>query len=201
MRFLLSVVLIGLTLAACQTNTNQTLPTVQSLPTLASPEATSTPDAAQPTIAPTRNLVRPTLPPTWTTVPTNTDEPTPTEIIPTPTFFNPPVATPVGCGTFQVDFQNSVEKFPIGTPPTVVWVGAGGAVRYRLKLVETLGFGDASRVISEDIYIAETFYTFPADVFEENVIYGWEVYPIDERGDQMCFAVGGVLQAFKPLGQ
>lgn len=193
-RMLLVLSLVGImVLAACNTQPNA-LPTVQSFPTEAPPTATFTPAPDQPTATATRSLARPTLPPTWTPVPTETASPTPTEVFPTATFFNPPPTLPAGCASFVVDFASNTTAFPAGTAPTVRWIAAEGAVRYRLKLVEV----PSNRVIAEDIYIAETSYQFPADFFEAGKLYGWEVYPINERGDQMCFQVGEALQPYRP---
>lgn len=176
-------------LAACSTQP-------QELPTLI-PEPTTVPTTevpaqsveVTPNATPTSPLVRPTLPPTWTPPPSETPLPTETETLPaTPTFFQPTAALPEGCNTFQIDFERSAREFRLGTAPTVSWVAVPESVRYRVSLRTISGV-----VIQDDIYIAETQYTFPADLFEQGVQYGWEVYPINSLGEQMCFQRGGEL--------
>lgn len=179
-----------LALAACQPQ-QQTLPTLESLPTAIPTTAVPTVDA---TIAPTVPRARPTLPPTFTPTATETETATPTPTLAiTPTFFNPPVELPPGCETFLVDDASRSIRFNLGESPTVSWAAATGAIRYRLTLAELTG-----RILTDTIYIAETTYTFPGELFEQGRFYGWDVYPINEAGDQMCFIQGGELTPIVP---
>jgi hypothetical protein len=191
-RFLMGGFFI-LALAACQPQQQPTatptavVPTVT--PTVAG-EATATPTPAAP-------VARNTLPPPFTPTQSEPATPTVTETPPvTATFFDPVVTLPAGCETFLVSDASRSIRFNLGESPTVSWSGAAGAVRYRLKLVETTG-----RILDENIYIAETSYTFPAELFGRGRFYGWEVYPINEAGDQMCFIQGGELTPVVQPGQ
>jgi hypothetical protein len=189
--------LVVVVLAACNPQAPQELPTIipenTAIPTTEIPaqSAEVTPTA---TVTPPR--ARPTLPPTWTPLPSETPLPTETETpLPTPTFFQPTAALPEGCNVFQIDFERSSRDFRIGTAPTVYWVIVPEAVRYRVTLRTFQGV-----IIKDDIYLAETQYTFAADLFEQGVQYGWEVYPINALGDQMCFQRGGELYPVIRLG-
>lgn len=163
------------------------------LPTLApAPEELVLPT---PTIAPSatpteRLLVRPTLPPTFT--PTDTETPLPTET-PTETF-TPVIAvyTPdPSCNNFRVLTETSMTSFPLGTAPRVEWTPVAGAERYWIIIAN-----DAGITLRNDIYVAETSYTFPADLFEAGRIYGWTVAPINNAGIQMCLEIGLELIPF-----
>ncbi len=190
-------VVIVIAVVACNPQAPQELPTIV-------PENTTVPPTEVPAqsveVTPTASVTpprtRPTLPPTWTPVPSETPLPTETETPPpTPTFFAPTAALPEGCNVFQIDFERSATDFRIGTAPTVSWVAVPEAVRYRVSLKTLRG-----TTIKDDIFIAETQYTFAAELFEQGVQYGWEVYPINTLGDQMCFQRGGELYPVLRLG-
>jgi len=96
---------------------------------------------------------------------------------------------PAGCKTFDIIYAESTNKFQVRTAPKIAWVPVEGAVRYHIEL------GDVNaKMIKDDIYVAETTYTFDPDLFRaESSLYTWSVYPINQAGDQMCFAVGGEM--------
>jgi hypothetical protein len=89
---------------------------------------------------------------------------------------------------FDVVYEQSTVSFELGTSPRAVWTPINGAQLYRLALRMSNGF-----VVNENIYVAENSYNFPPDLFVEGQSYGWDVYPINNAGDQMCFAVGAEL--------
>lgn len=181
-----------LLLAAC--NQQESLPTL--VPTEPPPEPTATPpeveatEASEPPTAVNTPVprTRPTLPPTFTPTPSETPTLTPTEVIPTATFFNPPPTLPEGCSGFNVIFEQTDVEFPLGGSPTVSWTTVSGAPTYWVILESSSG-----RVLKDDIFIAETSYTFAADLFERGQLYGWKVLPLDAEGVQMCFQRGGEL--------
>lgn len=152
------------------------------------PTATTAPSAT-----PTeRLLVRPTLPPTFT--PTDTETPAPTET-PTETY-TPVIAvyTPdPSCANFRVRTDTSTTTFPLGSAPRVEWTPMVGAERYWIIIADDRGI-----TLRNDIYVAETSYTFSADLFEAGRVYGWTVAPINNAGVQMCLEIGLELI---PIGQ
>ncbi len=192
MRKPLIIIGIVLFLSACSTGQDASLPTLAGVEVV--PDVTVTTevqtDVVVPTDAPTATqLRRPTLPPPILTVtPTPTETPTVTPIAATPI---PAlvVSTPnADCNFFDVVYEESSIEFELGTSPKASWTAVNGAQLYRLALRQSSGF-----VINDNIYIAETTYTFPSDLFFEGFTYGWDVYPINNAGDQMCFAVGSEL--------
>lgn len=179
------LLLFSLLASAC--TQEETLPTL--IPTAVPPTEEMPPTAESavesvPTATATQR-VRPTFPPTFTPTPAPTDTPTATQVFPSPTLFIQYATPNPACNTFDTIFEQSDYEFAVGVSPRATWRAVEGAQLYRLILKESNG-----RVINDQIYLAETTYTFPADLFEVGRSYGWEVYPINAQGDQMCFAVG-----------
>jgi hypothetical protein len=188
MRYTFALAVFAVTLLAACNNT-PALPTVA--PTLAvttAPQVTATAVATEgPTATNTRGARE--LPPTWTPTPPATETPAPTVVIPSQTPFVPSAEIPAACNTFDIVFAESTQKFQIGTAPKVTWTPVTGAVRYRVSVSDVNG-----RVVKDDIFIAETTYTFDPSLFStDSTIYAWSVYPINQAGDQMCFEVGGEM--------
>lgn len=190
LRWALMVVMIGV-LVGCGAQPTEELPTVVPLDSSPTVEGELTPvDVAPVGDASATPLRRPTLPP-----PMATETPTPTATT-TSTATPAPSATPVfvfatpnpDCVAFDVVYEQSTVSFEIGASPRAVWTPINGAQLYRLALRMSNGF-----VVNENIYVAETTYSFPPDLFVEGQTYGWDVYPINSAGDQMCFAVGAEL--------
>ncbi len=163
-----------------------TPPTVEATPTDAAP--------AEPTATSTPVRTRPTLPPTFTPTPTPTEEPTPTRVFPTATPFVSAATPDPNCALFTVNFTDSTTQFTVGEAPRIAWNGIPGAELYRI-IIRT----ENERVVTDQIYIAETRYDLPPNLFTAGVAYGWEVYPINARNDQMCFAIGSILIPTAPL--
>ncbi|MBI5669769.1 MAG: hypothetical protein HZC41_17365 [Chloroflexi bacterium] len=173
-------------LAGCGQQSDAPLPTL--MPTALPAEAATA--TTIPTQAPTSTpLVRATLPPTWTPSPASAQE-QPTE---TPLTANQEVNIPAekptleACGPFREDRSRYNPQFVAGTDVMVAWVPATGAPSYRVNVVDESGeefFAD---------YTADSTYTFKADLFERGKRYGWNVYPMDALGQQMCISVGGEL--------
>lgn len=195
-----------LLLAACTSSDGDALPTSASLPTAQSTDEPVVEEDATPTaevMLATAESLRPTLPPTFTptaegdsqevedtedTSASQLDDPTRT---PSSETSNPPPATSgerPACVDFEVDLQDSTSTFALGTQPVAAWISIAGAESYFLELSNQSGF-----VILTDVYIAETTYTFDADLFEDGQAYGWSVYPLDANGDQMCFTRGSEM--------
>ena len=195
--FVMVYTLLGISLTACGGN-QESLPTLVPVENeMASPtpemllEASLTPTiqaSDTPTFAP-----RATLPPTWTPTATWTPTETPTVFVPTSTPFVPRNTLPASCGQFDVVFADSTIEFPIGSTPRIAWVGIEGAELYRVILTGPRG------IVNDQIYLSETSYSFDASLFRVGDIYGWEVYPIDAAGIQMCFSVGMELIPRQPL--
>lgn len=188
MRYTFAFAVFAVTLLAACNNT-PTLPTIA--PTLA---ATTAPTVAATTAAPdvptaTNTRGARELPPTWTFTPEPSNTPEPTIVIPTQTPFVPAAEIPAACNTFDIVFAESTQTFQIGTSPKATWTPVTGAVRYRVEVADVNG-----RVVKDDIFVAETTYTFDPTLFStDSTIYTWSVYPINQAGDQMCFEVGGEM--------
>lgn len=173
-------------MTACATQ--QAAPTnVPPLPTeTATVEETATP---LPTAAP-----RSTLPPTWTPESdafTATPEPSNTPVpTPTPNPQSAPISAPVSedtCTNFGPDLDRTPRTYRAGTDITVYWTPVEGAAYYYIALTD-----ETATVVRED-YVAETTYVFTADLFESGKLYGWEAFPINAAGIQMCTARGAEL--------
>lgn len=183
---------MGLLLAACDTE-EQALPTLRPLPT----EDISTPEPV--TEAPTDTPIpRPTLPPTWTPTPTETPETAVDEQ--GQTLATPPAVEPVvpavntispACDAFLPDLAASSSTFIVGTSPIIAWTPVEGAAMYWIVLSDQNGL-----VVKDDIFIAETTYTFAADLFTAGNRYGWSVRPLNAAGIQMCYERGSELTPF-----
>ncbi len=186
------VVCLAFLLVACNPEGEAPLPTL--IPTLAAPP-TQPPTIAPPIIddtpvpdsSPTQQISN-ELPPTWT--PTFTAMPSPLPASPTAeaTFANPEL--PETCDTFGIDLSRSQRTFPLGASPFVAWIPADNTQYYRVWVTDEFGME-----LSVE-YIAETEFNFPAELFQEGRRYGWNVYPVDEFGDQMCYRRGGELVPF-----
>jgi hypothetical protein len=193
-KLLPALVMIALLLAACGTQSSETLPTL--MPTPGGAVATDTP--MQATEPPTPEpLIRPTLPPTWTPESgvgggdqSSSDSGLPT---PTPESLNQPpqgatdIPTLVVCGTFVADRNRSTSTFTTGAQPQIFWSNVETAFRYRIRLLDSTG-----AQLFEDFSL-EPSYTFPANLFEKGKVYGWSVYPEDSLGQQMCSERGAEL--------
>jgi hypothetical protein len=172
------------------------------VPTTA-PIATTEAPTQGPTATPL-DLRRPTLPPTWTPASESAgdaqatlDPQSPdaqsqsTQVQPTPAFV-PPTALEV-CTGFGEDRTRNLRTFEIGESPQVFWTAVEGAASYSISLVDETG-----EVLLTD-YTVEPTFTFEAETFEEGKFYGWEAYPIDPVGQQMCIGRGAELFPEDPL--
>lgn len=192
--FIFALVLV-LVMAACA-------PEAQVLPTTipVSPTDEATPE---PTVTPL-NLQRATLPPTWTPSPAAngevqsqvTTDPaaqgTPAQqITQAPTFLP---ATPLEvCAALGEDRTRNKRTFKLGESPQVFWIPVQGAASYSISLIDETG-----TIVHTD-YTAEPTFTFDATLFEQGKLYGWEVFPIDGIGQQMCLGRGAELFPEDPL--
>lgn len=179
-------IVLGLVLAGCAQQ-EQTLPTLV-------PEVTEQITEEVATEPPTNtpiNLERATLPPTWTPSPAPEDAadggatpmpeiqlleegegaPTPLEV----------------CATFGEDRTLNSRTFTLGAPVQVHWTSVPGAFSYSITLIN-----DAGEEVTT-AYATQTTHVFDPSLFEAGRIYGWEAYPIDGAGRQMCFSRGAEL--------
>jgi hypothetical protein len=182
-RYLIILLFACISLAACAQQED-----IQALPTLApSPTTEIVTEPPTPT-----EIKRATLPPTWTPVQEVT--PTATEVTPTVSVDTPiPPPTPLEvCATFGEDRTQNKRTFTFGDSPTVYWMPVQGAVQYSISLVD-----ETSTALYVD-YTADTKFTFDASLFEQGKLYGWEAYPIDNIGQQMCLARGAELFPQQP---
>lgn len=179
-------------LAACaQTAPPTATPIPPTATIIVTPEATPTP------------LQRPTLPPTWTPVSRSEPEATPTDganaalpVDAEPPTLNPVLIPPTPlevCNNFSEDFERNRRTFTPGEPATVYWTAVEGAASYYIALLDDLG------LVAIDDYTLEPTYTFMPEVFEPGKLYGWQVYPIDRLGQQMCLARGAELFPDRPF--
>ncbi len=181
--------LILILVAACTTQ-QQALPTLIPTPTV---PATTEVSEQTPTPEPTRRVV-PTFPPTWTpagVVETPAETPT-TEAAPV---IQPTLPTPLAvCATFDVDVARNPRTFTIGESPQVFWTAVEGAATYHIALFSldpATPEAQPAEVYAD--FALDTNYTFPAELFEAGKLYGWELYPLDRVGQQMCVSVGAEL--------
>lgn len=183
----MTLFLIGILLAACAQQEQLPEPEI-------TPEVTEEVTTEMPTATPLP-LERPTLPPTWTPSPVpeednsqQTEQVMATPAAPTddPNAFVPPTALEV-CNTFGEDRSLNQRTFTMGEPVRVFWTSVQNAASYSISLVNSSGL-----VLATD-YTRETTYVFPPELFTNNDLYGWEVYPIDPAGQQMCISRGAEL--------
>jgi hypothetical protein len=189
--FLCAVIVIAV--MAC-TPQPQTLPTL-----IPSPTTMITPSEAPAgvTATVTSRRVPPTFPPTWTpegeaTIETVVE--TPTTEPPTQVPASPPATALEACNTFVEDTARNTRNFPLGAAPQVFWTAVQGAATYHIALVAA----DPAATDSQPIevfadFVSDTTYTFQADLFERGMLYGWEIYPLDGIGQQMCASIGAEL--------
>jgi hypothetical protein len=186
----LTGIAFGLIVLAACTNQQQALPTL--IPTstvLATTEVTE----QTPTSEPTRR-VAPTFPPTWTPA-AATDTPTETPTTESAPLIEVTLPTPLAaCATFREDVARNSRSFSIGESPQVFWTAAEGAPAYHVALVSV--DPATPEALPGEVYAdftSDTNYTFPAELFEAGKLYGWEVYPVDGVGQQMCLSLGAEL--------
>lgn len=178
-----TMMFLALVMSACDNSAAPELPTLFPTDTPAPVVPTEVPSI---TFTPTA-LRQQSLPPTWTFTPepSNTPEPpTPTEIVATIEGLSP------ACEAFGPDRAQNRRDFPLGTAPQVYWLPVAGAASYQVSLFNEFG------AEIHTAYVAETTYTFPAELFEAGKAYGWEVYPRDDRAIQMCYGRGDELVPF-----
>ena len=185
-------------LAACNGRQDE-LPTLiptanDAAPTVA-PSETALEAAITPSATATMVRTRPTLPPAFTPTTAPSETPTETEVFASPTLFVSGATADANCNTFDTNFDQSNVQFNVGDAPRASWQAVPGAQLYRVILKESNG-----RVINDQIYVAETTYTFDASLFANGKTYGWEVYPVNAANDQMCFAIGLELLPVTPSG-
>ena len=190
---LLAVLVLVMALAACAQQ-EQVLPTTAPIATTqaATQAATATP----------LNLQRPTLPPTWTPVPDPNaqaqTQPEATTVdqsgqpVPAQPTFSPATALEA-CTTFGEDRNLNKRSFKIGESPQVFWTAVTGAASYSVSLIDETG----TVLLTE--YTTEPTITFEASLFEATKLYGWEAFPIDGIGQQMCLGRGAELFPENPL--
>lgn len=167
--------LIGMTvlilLAACAQ---------QASPPTAVPQATVTRAPTQtPEPTPTP-LTRRTLPPSWTPV------------VPTPTIDFVPLArdatnVPRLCDGFAPDIERSYTTFVINGNAEVYWTRIPAATLYRVRLY------DPSGAIIFEVDTAEDVFVFPENLLTQTELYAWEVFPMNDRREQMCQPVGSIM--------
>jgi hypothetical protein len=103
------------------------------------------------------------------------------------------------CATFNEDVTRNPRSFPLGEAPQVFWTAVEGAATYHIALVAVdpaTPEAQPQEVFAD--FTTDTTYTFPAELFEAGKLYGWEVYPLDSLGQQMCLSLGAELF---PTGQ
>lgn len=169
-------------LAACEQQ-QAVVPTL--VPTAVAP---TTEVATQPP-EPTRP--RATLPPAWTAAPQATSTPVPQAdpaetVVPT----QQPVIAPTlpeSCNAFGPDPNRNVRVYKAGEDTTIYWLPVEEAQYYSIALTDETG-----AVVFTD-YTAETGYVFEADLIEDGKLYGWQAYPINVLGQQMCLTRGAEL--------
>lgn len=183
--------IIALVLLAACTTQQQTLPTL--IPTATTPPTAEAPPLT-PTPEPTRR-VPPTFPPTWTPAGAVTE--TPVDIATAATSGEAQVVPPTPlevCTALGEDITRNRRSFTLGAAPQIYWTGVQGAATYHVALVEVnLATEEAQPQEIFADFTSETTYTFPAELFESGKFYGWEVYPVDGIGQQMCQSVGAEL--------
>lgn len=184
--------LIGLIVmvAACGGDDNADFPT--GLPADAAPasdvlQAAPVEDASPvPTRTPLPD-VRPTLPPTWTPTPTATALP-PTET-PTPIPIVQIIDPDPACDSFGPNVTESDEAFTLGESPRIAWREIAGAQVYRVRIVDE----ELTQIYSS--LVRGGAFNVPPEIFLTRSRYGWSVEPINNNGEQMCQAIGGLLNA------
>ncbi len=175
-RYLIIFLLACISLAACA-------PAQGVQPTL---PPSPTPEIITPLPTATE-IKRATLPPTWTPeqeVTPTAIESVATQVVNTPI---PPATALEVCTTFGEDRALNKRTFTLGQPAQVFWTPVAGAAQYSITLVDQTG---ASVYVD---YTADTNFTFEATLFEAGKLYGWEAYPIDNIGQQMCLGRGAEL--------
>lgn len=189
------VIVILLAVAACAP---------QAEPTAAPPTPTAEEVTPEPSATPLE-LRRPTLPPTWTPSPEVGGQAQAQNVDVTPHPEGQPTQPPAGitqfapatpldvCNTFGEDRELNRRTFKIGESPQVFWTAVEGAASYSVSLIDETG----QVVLTE--YTVEPTITFDATLFEEGKLYGWEAYPIDALGQQMCLGRGAELFPEDPL--
>jgi hypothetical protein len=107
----------------------------------------------------------------------------------------PTLPTPLAvCATFGEEVALNNRSFPVGSEPQVFWTAVEGASSYHIALVvvdPATPEAEPQEVFAD--FVQNVSYTFPAELFEAGKFYGWEVYPVDGIGQQMCLSLGGEL--------
>jgi ABC-type Fe3+-hydroxamate transport system substrate-binding protein len=179
----------ALVIAAC----NGTQESATAVPTSdATAEAVDVTDEATSTPLPTFPPSRPTLPPSWTPLAESASTDVPALGAPTQAVVAPPLTVEgsnPACTTFGADPATNTTEFFLGESPRIAWTVVDGARLYRLFVF------DAEQTRIHEQLVEEPFYEIPAEVFQREGRYGWEVEPLDGLGIQMCLARGEELVA------
>jgi hypothetical protein len=94
---------------------------------------------------------------------------------------------PEECRAFGADPARNVVRFAGGSAPTIVWTAVESAAAYQIRLY------DSNRTTLVTRTTTETEFEFPADLFQLNQNYAWEVAPVDADGLQLCPTRGALL--------
>ena len=193
------LIIVSIFLAACAQE--QPAPIDTPSPTEIIPTETVTVEpSATATLA-----ARSTLPPEWTVAPptdasaantvdsdntANSAAEAPTMTAAPPLELQAPVPNDTldaACESFGPDSDRNVRTYRAGEDATVYWYPVMGAEFYSITLTDETG----EAVVTN--YTSETGYVFSADLFEDGGLYGWEAYPVNSVGQQMCLTRGAEL--------
>ncbi len=135
-------------------------------------------------VEPTERPGGATLPPTWTPG----RKPTITPLVP-PTRVPPtlgPAATwtpqPEWCYELQITSEDA--HIRRNTPVGISWTPIAGYGSYQLNVYNPSGMLALQEVVNG------TSYTLPASIFTSTGGYGWEVWPLNDQGERICFPAG-----------
>lgn len=141
---------------------------------------TWTPAAAALTPAPGSGA-GPTMPPTWTPrgqiMPPVAPGPSPTRPPDQPTW----TPLPDWCSELQVISAPGISYTNL--PVILSWAAVPNVAQYRVELRNPGG----GLLIAE--VTAETEHTFGGDLFQVANVYGWQITPLDENGQPVCYAL------------
>lgn len=144
-----------------------------------SPPPTWTPPPGALTSAP--GEAGPGLPPTWTPraqiMPPVAPGPSPTRPPSRPTW------TPLPDWCYELQAIAAPGISYTNLPVILSWAPAPNVAQYRVELRNPGGSLLLAAVT------AETEYTFGGDLFEVANVYGWQVTPLDENGQPVCYAL------------
>lgn len=127
------------------------------------------------------------FPPTWTPAQPPTSTPQVASGSPFPTLPPAPTWTALPEYCYELTVIGGDTEMRVNTRITLRWTPISGFSDYLVLVYYPGG------VLAHQQLVKGTEYTVPGEIFGSAGVYGWEIWPINEQGERVCFPAGGEI--------